>query len=493
MASSGALTHIRNYASAGVLAALAGIVTFPIMTRSLTVGEYGILGLITSSATLFIAFGKLGMQHAVIRFYAQIKNANIDFSLGQMNSTVSMMFLLLASFASVLWIVLGYTVIPLISEFKNISELFLVASGIIFLRLLGSGFLNFLRAQQRSAVVGLAAILAKYFYLAFILLFVLLGWISVGFALASMVFAEIISVAFAAKKYGPDFYFKLNEVSVSLGKAMLIYGVPLMMMESLGLVMRLSDRYIIQFMLGENALGMYSASYNLTAYLDIILLTAMVQAIKPHYMQLWEADGSKATQNFLSEGLRTYLVIGIPLVALFSVVGPHLMGFLASAKYDPGTIIIPFVAFSFLIEGSIQFLAAGLYVKKNTSVLMFWGVIACCVNLTLNIVAIPMFGILGPAIVTIITYALFILCVSVRAFKDLSFSIEPRVPVLASLLSLAVFAILYNMDFGGDFVNLMVKGIIGLVLLVTGIVIIDAKSRELLLERLRPPKPGVIK
>ena len=493
MASSGALTHIRNYASAGVLGAFAGIVTFPIMTRSLTVGEYGILGLITSSATLFIACGKLGMQHAVIRFYAQVKNANIGYSLGQMNSTVSMLFLLLAIFTSCLWVALGYTVLPLLSDFENISELFVIAAGIVFLRLLGSGFLNFLRAQQRSGVVGLASILAKYSYLAFILLFVLLGWISVGFALASMVFAEIISIGFAAKKYGPDFYFRFNEVSASLGKAMLIYGVPLMMMESLGLVMRLSDRYIIQYMLGENALGMYSASYNLTAYLDIILLTAMVQAIKPHYMQLWESDGIKPTQQFLSDGLRTYLIIGIPLVALFSAVGPHLMGFLASAKYDPGTVIIPFVAFSFLIEGSIQFLAAGLYVRKNTSVLMFWGVIACCMNLTLNILAIPKFGILGPAIVTIITYALFILCVSLRAFKDLSFTIEPKVPAIIALLSITVFTMLYNLDFGGDFINLVVKGTIGLILLVAGIVIIDARSREIFLHRLRPPKPGMIK
>ena len=136
---------------------------------------------------------------------------------------------------------------------------------------------------------------------------------------------------------------------------MLIYGMPLMMLESLGLVMRLSDRYIIQGVLGEEALGMYSASYNLTAHLDLVILTALVQAIKPHYMQTWESEGVEKTKVFLSRGFHAYMVIGIPFITLFSLVSPHLLNFLASDKYLPGTIIIPFVAFSFSTRRWIAF------------------------------------------------------------------------------------------------------------------------------------------
>jgi len=491
LASKGALTHVRNYASTAMLAALAGIITFPIMTRSLTVGEYGVLGLITASATVFIAFGKMGMQHAVIRFYAQIKNDNIHYNLGQINSTVTSLLFVLAAITSFIWVVLGYTVLPKLTEFENISQLFVIAGFLVFLRMVSSGLMSFLRAQQRSGVVGFSHILVKFSYLGFILFFVVSGMISVGWALVSMVFAEIITISYAAKKYGTDWYFKFKEVSSSLGKAMLLYSVPLMMMELLGLVMRLSDRYIIQIMLDENALGMYSASYNLVGYLDIIMIGAVVQAIRPYYMQLWESEGLESTQSFLSDGLRTYFAIGIPIVALFSLVSPHLMSFLASPKYAPGTIIIPFVALSFLIEGSTQFSAAGLFVKKNTSVLMFWGAVTTVLNLVLNILAVPRYGIVGPAVVTIISYSVFVFFVSRRAFKDVAFNIEWRVPVVVSIWSLVVFAALFKMDFGGDLVNLLCKGAVGGVLLAGGISIIDTRSRDWVINRIRPAKTGV--
>jgi len=493
VAVSGALKHIRNYASAGVLAALAGIITFPLLTRSLSVAEYGILGLITSSLTLFVAVGKLGMQHAVIRYYAQIKNANISFNLLQMNSTVSMMFFCFAFFTASLWLIIGYVFMPRLSDFNNISELFLIASGIVFLRLMGSGFMNFLRAQQRSAIVGFTQILTRYLYLAIVLGLMFIGQINVAFVLFAMLVAEIIGVSFAAKNYWPDFQFKLAEVVVPLGKTMLVYGMPLMLLESLGLVMRLSDRYIIQAILDENALGQYSASYNLTAYLDVILLGAMVQAIKPHYMQLWEGEGKDTTKVFLEGGFHMYLVLGIPFITLFSLVAPHLLNFLASPKYSPGTIVIPFVAFSFLLDGSMHFLAAGLYIKKNTKVLMFWGLIATVLNLSLNMLAIPAHGILGAAVVIIISYFVFMIGVSFRAFKFLPFNINTTVPLIISLWSLMVYALLFKWNFGSDFTSLMAKSVLGGVFLIIGVVIFDARSRDWVLLRLRSPNAGEAK
>jgi len=490
---SSALKHIRNYASAGVLAALAGIITFPLLTRNLSVAEYGILGLITSSLTLFVAIGKLGMQHAVIRFYSQIKNKNLGFDLQQMNSTVSLVFFVFASVTAALWLFAGFQFLPRLSEFENISGLFFIASGIVFLRLLGSGIMNFLRAQQRSAVVGSTQILTRYLYLAIVLAIMISGQVNVAFVLLAMVVAEVIGVAFAAKKYWPDFHFNWSQVSAPLAKAMLHYGFPLMILESLGLVMRLSDRYIIQGLLGENELGMYSASYNLTAYLDLILLAALVQAVKPYYMQLWEGEGADRTKAFLSKGLHTYLVFGLPVIALFSLVSPHLLNFLASPKYSPGTIIIPFVAFSFLLDGAILFLSAGLHIKKNTKALMFWGGVATVMNLALNFLVVPVYGILGAAAVTIVSYLVFMLGVSYRAFEFLSFEIKVRVPLLSAVWSLMVYALLFKLDFGGDFTSLFIKGVLGSVLLITGIVLIDARAREWVVDRLRQPNAGAVK
>ena len=104
MAAGGMARHLRNYASAGILSAVVGLLSFPVLTRNLSVSEYGIVGLIASSLALFIAVGKLGVQHSVIRYFSQIKNGNIAFTVGQMNSTVSMVFFVLTCMTTALWL-----------------------------------------------------------------------------------------------------------------------------------------------------------------------------------------------------------------------------------------------------------------------------------------------------------------------------------------------------------------------------------------------------
>lgn len=490
MAVVGLVRHLRNYASAGVLSAVVGLISFPILTRSLSVADYGIVGLISSSITLFIAVGKLGFQHSVIRFYAQIKNRNIDYSMHQMNSTISLVFFVFACFTTVLWLLSGLFVLPSLLQYENISQLFTLASIIIFIRLLGSGILNMLRAQQRSGVVAVATSLARTLNLILILTLLFLYDLNPWTVVCCLVISECSAVVYAAYQYSPEFRFHLKEVSAPLARVMLIYGLPLMMLESLGLVLRLSDRYLIEAMLGVKELGQYSASYNLTAYLDIIVLMALMQAVKPAYMQMWEAEGRERTQRFLSDGLRLYLVIGIPFIAMFAITSPHLLSFLAGEKYSPGTVIIPFVALSFLLEGCLPFLAAGLYIQKNTSVLMLWSVVATLINLGLNIVLIPRFGITGAAVVTVLSYAVFMLGVSSASFKRVSFPIALRVPLFMIVASCGVYMVLRPADLGSDLINFLVKGFSGTSVLLLFIWLIDPIAKQWLRDRFSARRGG---
>jgi len=465
MPASKLIHHLRNYASAGVLSAVVGLVSFPLMTRSLSVADYGIVGLITSSVTLFIAIGKLGVQHAVIRFFAQIKNANIAFSSEELYSTVSAVFLALAAGATVLFLLAGFQLLPEFLQYEDISSLFLLAAPIVFVRILGSGVMNFLRAEQRSAEVAIAQSLARFSNLLFIIAVLLLGVLDPHSVIVCLFFAEFMGVCFVVYQYRNQFYFKRVDVSGKLSKAMLMYGMPLMILESLSLVLRLSDRYLIEAMLGVDELGQYSASYNLTSYLDLIVLAAMLQAIRPAYMQIWESKGPEETKRFLTRIFHLYVVVGIPFIAMFAVTTPYILSFLAGPKYALGTVIIPFVALSFWLEGAMNLLAAGLYIFKNTKVLMYTSLCATVLNLGLNFLLIPRFGISGAAAVTVFCYTVFLAVVTLFAFKHVSFKVEFKKPLLISIASLGVFMFLKQLDFATDVHNFFYKGIGGTVVL----------------------------
>lgn len=478
MASTHILRHIRNYSSAGTLSALAGVVTFPILTRNLTVEEYGILGLIMATLTLFIAIGKLGFQHAVIRFYAQITHSDGDWSTNNMHSTVLVVFGTLAMLTTVIWLLSGNLIMPSTLQYDGMGSLFTVASLTVFLRLFGSAFLNFLRASERSGKVAKVQVTMRYCYILFVVAMLFVSGLTPFKVLVCILLAEIVAFSSSLYYYRDRITFSLSDFRGDLAKSMLMYGAPLMVLETLGVLLRLTDRYLIQGMLGEVELGMYSASYNLTAYLEIIVLATVTQALRPVYMKLWERDGVEPTKEFLSSTFHIYLAVGIPFVALFSATAPHLLNFLASPKFAPGTIIIPFVTMSFMLDGCVHWLGAGLYVKRNTRVLMKWSFVAAVTNLTLNVMVIPKFGILGASVVTVISFSLFIVGVTASASKYLSFDIDWVTPVKIAVMSLAVYFLLTNLDFGAELTNLFVKGFVGGGFCLIGLLVIDARVAQ---------------
>ncbi|MBX2839701.1 MAG: oligosaccharide flippase family protein [Gammaproteobacteria bacterium] len=477
MAARGLLYHIRNYASAGVLSAFAGLISFPIFTRSLSVEQYGILGLTMASLTLFVAMGKLGMQHAVIRFYSQIKAGNISFSLNQMHSSVFASFLFLAIVTTVIWLIMGYFVLPRFLQYENISSLFLVASGLVFVRVLMSAVNNFLRADQQSGVVGIALVMGRYAMVALVLVALLFTSLNPVKIFICFLLADILIFGFMVLKYPLAMVFKGSDFSISLVKNMAVYAVPLMVVESLGLVLRLSDRYLIEAYLGVEELGQYSASYNLVSYLDVIILLSLMQAVKPLYMQLWETKGSAETSQFLSSALHKYLVLGIPFITVFCLTSPHLLNVLASPKYAPGTVVIPFIALSYFVEGTAHFLGAGLYVAKNTRAVMFWGLLTVGVNLVLNIIFIPQYGIVGAAAVTIASLFVFVIGTGWHAFRYVSFPVRIREPLLVALIGAAAYFLVNSIDLGAEVSDFFVKGLLSAAVLLPAVLLIDREVR----------------
>lgn len=469
------ILHIRNYASAGLIAALAGLITFPILIRNLSVEEYGILGLITSTLTLFVAVSKLGIQHSIIRFYAQVKENNSDFSLVELNSTVFMLFLGLAALGSFIWVGAGVLLLPRVLNYEGLEVLFIATCGIVFVLLINSAVVNFLRAQQRSGKVAFYQVFSRYLHLGFVLALLLSGDLEPLYILLALMVTEILAAVFLLHAYFPDLKFAVASFSSRLAKMLLIYGLPLMVLESLGLVLRASDRYIIEALLGTASLGQYSASYNLVSYLELVIIAGVMQPIRPMYTAIWESEGKNATANFLSDGFYFYLVIGLPIITIFSLAAPHLLNLLSNPEYEPGTVIMPWVAFSFYLEGAVLFLGAGLYLHKNTGPLMFWGMIATFVNLSLNFIAIPWIGIQGAAMVTVVSYLIFCFGIARSAFKSVSFSLYVTPVLFTGAICILVYLLVGRIEIESEFQAMLLKGTLATFLLAAGLYALDMR------------------
>ncbi len=483
------LKHFRNYASAGMLAALGGILSFPILTRNLSIEDYGLLGLLTASITVAVAIGKLGIQHSIIRFFAQIENGSPEWCPKQLYSTALLSMLFLSVLVSVLWVLFGNFVLPDYMGSKQIPKLFFIASGVVFLRLAGSGIVNFLRAQQSSGVVSISQVIHKYLHLILIVIALWFDFLSTASVIFFLFIAELTVVAYIGHRLWPKLSLNIKYFSPGLIKALITFGLPLMAYESLSLVLRLSDRYVIEALLGVKQLGQYSASYNLTAYLDLVIISGMIQAVRPMYTHIWESEGRSATQTFLDNSFNVYVNVGIPLVLGFSLLAPDLLVLLSGDRYYPGTVIIPYVALSFFLEGAVLFLGAGLHLGKNTRVFLQWAFIAAVLNIGLNILLVPYFGLPGAAIVTIVSYLVFLLGVTVNSFRSLQFSIQFKQIILIPLLALLIYIFLNQLVFDNRLLSMFIKASLALVSY-SALLLLDARIRSFIVPRIKKIRLG---
>jgi O-antigen/teichoic acid export membrane protein len=234
-----------------------------------------------------------------------------------------------------------------------------------------------------------------------------------------------------------------------LYKAMLGFGLPMIVYEFGASILNLGDRFVVNAVLGSQALGEYAAAYNVCEYVQAIAIVSVTQAVVPMYTRIWHEQGPQATARFLERALHFYIVIAAALVAAMVAGGPDLLRIVASSKYGQGAPIIPWVVAGLVLDGATTILGAGLFAAKKTQTVM-WSVVASAIfNIGLNFILVPWAGLVGAGVATLLSYALLCLFVARAGRHDLAV----RIPwmALAKLGGLAALGFLgcAQLDWGG--------------------------------------------
>ena len=232
----------------------------------------------------------------------------------------------------------------------------------------------------------------------------------------------------------------LRQFSPPLFRELVAFGIPMMVgYELSGIVLAVGDRYVIAGILGDEPLGLYSAAYNVCQYVQLVLIASVGQAIMPLCMQMWDQRGRDETAAFLARSLRTYALLGAPVIAGFAAIGPELLRTLASEKYATATGILPWVIAGMVVDGTAPMLGAGLFIHRRTWTIM--GVVTSCaaLNIGLNLVLVPRVGIVGAALSTLASYAATSLLLAAAGRHLLPVAVPWATLLRAAAASLAMY------------------------------------------------------
>jgi O-antigen/teichoic acid export membrane protein len=473
--------HTRNYSLASSLVMVAGLVSFPILTRLLPLTDYGVMSLVSSSLGFAVALGKLGMQHAALRFYSEVragKHPGVD--LRQFAATVIYGMGMLGLVACALWLLAAWLLPASLWDDPRMPWLMTMTAVLVPLRVIDSAVGNLLRAQEQSGLLAIMGVLKRYVSLAVILGAVILIAPTVWSFFGATVVLEIVACSMTLWWVFRADWPRWRERSPVLFRAMVVFAVPMTGFELSSLVMQMGDRYVLQAMLGAEAVGLYSAAYNLSDYIKLALFTAMSSAALPMCVRLAESEGTAAVEAFLVTFTRTFLLIGLGVVAAMAAVGGDLMAVLASAKYQPAAVVIPWVMLGMMFEAYIVIAGVGLYLRKRSVVTMGMVAGGAVLNVVLNLLLVPRLGIQGSGVANLCSYAAVVAIALLATRRTL------RPPPFAlgflkfGLMAVAAYLVANQVHAEWAVVSLVLRGSVAVLVYATLALLLDQRARQLL-------------
>lgn len=395
-----------HYTLGSLLVTLASVVSFPVFTRTFEVAEYGALSLIASLLLFWTGVGKLGVQHSIARFHAEVVAGRNPIGEGAYLTTVLLGMGATGLAATAGWLLMSVTVPASWWGNPVVSSLLPFLALLVVVRVADSAVGNLLRAQQRSLLYASYSVARKYLSLALVLalIFTVLPGLR-GFYLGTFV-VEALAAAVAAALLFRGLRFSPRDFDTTAFRAMLAFGLPMIGFELAGIILALGDRYVIQTLLGAEALGRYSAAANLCDYVRVVILASIAQAVMPLYSRMWEERGPQATREFVERALRLYFMVGLPVIAGMAAVGEDILVLLASERYSVGAPVVSLIIAGLVVDGSIALVGAGIYIHKQNRRIIPWVALAAGLNLALNFALVPRIGLLGSAASTLLVYGL---------------------------------------------------------------------------------------
>ncbi|WP_117168496.1 lipopolysaccharide biosynthesis protein [Paraliobacillus sediminis] len=380
------------YTIGGMMTPIIGFIMLPIYTNYLVPAEYGIMTTIQSLVGMFQVFLLLSLHGAVTRFYydyldnekKQKEYLGTIFTFVIIFSTVAAALLLLFNeqIGSIL-----FGDIP-IKPYYFYMVILSWVSAILALPL------ALLRAQEKAASFVIINIVKAFIIMLLSIYFIIERGLGAESALLSQVIVTGIVVVYLIIKQLK--YLKIS-FNIKYINSSLIFSLPLLPHVASGWIIKSSDRIILEKFVSLDDIGIYALAAQISAILALFY-TSINNALVPRYTKLRVDSKIREANRLLKIFSCIILFFGILSIPI-AMVGATL---LSSDAYNSAIWLIPLLIIGEMIKGFYFIPVAKLFYNKKTRLIASSSTVAAIVNIVVNFTFIPIVGIFGAIISTIL-------------------------------------------------------------------------------------------
>jgi O-antigen/teichoic acid export membrane protein len=190
-------------------------------------------------------------------------------------------------------------------------------------------------------------------------------------------------------------------------KKILLFAIPYLPASLAAQLVQVVDRPVVQALTSPATLGIYQANYKLGIFM-MLIVSVFQFAWFPFFLNTYsEKDAKETFSKVMTIFLLFTSIVWIVLTlfiddfARFEILkGKSIIG----REFLSGLPIVPVILLSYIFNGIYFILNAGIYIKDKTKYLLVITGSGAVVNVAVNLILIPVCGIMGAAIATLASY-----------------------------------------------------------------------------------------
>lgn len=377
-------------------------------TGYLTPSDYGTADLITQTANLLFPVISLGITDGVFRFALDNERGRRSvFTVGFVTITAgSVLFLaiipllnLVKEFRGYIWLIVVYT---LASCYHSLCS-------------------QFIRARGNTVLFSVQGIINTALVIALNILFLAVVRIGITGYVLSVVLADFLCTIFLFAKEKLWKQFTLHPRKIAF-KRMLRYSIPLIPATIFWWITSVSDRYMVNAIIGSAENGIYAVSYKIPTILTLVSTI---------FMQAWQFSAVTESHGDRKEHIRFFTNVWRSFQAVMFLAGGVIIAFakpairiLSTEQYYSAWKYVPLLSAAMIFTAFVSFTGTVYIVTKQSGISFITAMAGAVINIALNLLLIPSpLGVQGAAIATFLSYFAVFLIRAVNSRKYIPFKL----------------------------------------------------------------------
>lgn len=364
-------------------------VLIPLYTSILSTAEFGTYDVYSTTVSLLVPVLTLNIIEGVMRFTLDKTKDNTEiFTLGIKRIIVAILIFVVLDGVNA-----AFNLIPVFAQYWY--YLLLLYLTYMFYTLLT----QFARGVERVADVAAAGALNSVVMLGLNILFLVVFRMGLsGYFLANCL-AYFVPITYLTIRLRAWKYIKFKRKNDKLKKEILEYSRPLVFNNIAWWINNVSDRYIVTWLCGLGANGIYSVAYKIPSVLNIF------QTI---FNQAWTLSAVKEFDKnsgaFYSRIYRIYNCGMVTICSFLVFLDRVIAHVLFKQEFFAAWQFAPFLMIS-VVYGSLSGMLGGIFsAAKKSKIFARTTLLGAAVNTALNIALVYFMGPLGAAIATLVSY-----------------------------------------------------------------------------------------